>query len=215
MGIFDLMLYKSVFYWDNYHINIEGGKTMDTLQKNMKLCRLIALALTAVVLLSLFLPYASTTKDAREQLNERPDVVIIDDINLTAGDMKDISLFEFTRIYRVTNSDELGAIYTVLFAILAVLALLAVVFALLKLPIGIIIVNIISLGVFFLTKFDFTDRKVIDAETYNWGFGHHLFLLCAIAAIAVAIWMIVVKSSIKKASRPVYQPVWNPPPYNG
>jgi hypothetical protein len=127
----------------------------------------------------------------------------LEEMGLTAADMKDISMAKFAHIYS-TMSEEywhdstVGIFYIVLVAFIGGGALVAALFALGRKPIGSILFGAASYGVFHMLNWDFADRGVIPSDSYNWGIAHTIFPIAAVILIIGAVWMFVKKILVKK-----------------
>ena len=171
-------------------------------QKTLLPC-VIALVGAFVMLLCVFLPYATATAERAEWIDKFPDTVVIDAMDLKAEDMRNISMAQCARIY-FTMSEEywhdsfVGIFYIVLVTFIGGGALVAALFALGRKPIGSILFGAASYGVFHMLNWDFADRGVIPSDSYDWGIAHTIFPIAAVILIIGAIWMFVKKILVKK-----------------
>lgn len=171
-------------------------------QKTLLPC-VIALVGAFVMLLCVFLPYATATAERAEWIDKFPNTVVIDVMDLKAEDMRNISMAQYARIY-FTMSEEywhdsfVGIFYIVLVALIGGGALVAALFAWGRKPIGCIIFGAISCGVFRMLKWDFMDRGVIPSDSYDWGIAHTIFPIATVILITGAVWMFVKKILVKK-----------------
>ncbi len=171
-------------------------------RKKLTICFVALLAVTVLMTLSVLLPYGSAEKEYRESLLDNADYVIDKDLNLTAGDMVDISMVTYARVYssassKIFGNAGIGIIYVIFVAAIGGFSLLCVLFALLKKPIPIIIFDILSFAAFMIQRWDYVDRRVIPSSKYDWGIGYYLFIVAAILAFALSIVMIIIKKKIK------------------
>lgn len=186
--------------------------TKQAINKKLLIPMIVTLVATLLMISCLFLPYATAVGDYAEALNQYPDNVISAEMNLTAKDMTDISMVEYASMY-VTLEDQLfggtgaGVFYAVLVGLIGGFALIAMLFALGRKPIAVMVFTALAYGVFTMQNWDYTDRGVIPSSSYDWGLAHTLFPIAAIIAIAGAIWMLAIKISTKKQmqSEPSYQ----------
>ena len=160
-----------------------------------------------LIVLTLFLPYASAADETRQGLEMMSSMPVSKDSGITAGDMIDISMVEFASLYidigdAGSGDEESVPIYVGMIALIGVFGLLAAVFALFKKPIAVIIFDILALAVFLLQNWDYTEREVI-GEAYNWGAAYYVFFVAAIITFVAAIWLLVTKKQIKKAAQVV------------
>ena len=171
-------------------------------QKTLLPC-VIALVGAFVMILCVFLPYATATAERAEWIDKFPDTAVIDAMDLKAEDMRNISMAQYARIY-FTMSEEywhdsfVGIFYIVLVALIGGGALVAALFAWGRKPIGCIIFGALSCGVFRTLNWDFMDRGVIPSDSYDWGVAHTLFPVAAVILAAGAVLMFVKKVIIKK-----------------
>lgn len=179
---------------------------MDKLTKkkiNKQLTLPMALVLAAVlgVILCVFLPYATAVGDRAERIAQNPDAMVYDALHLRASDMKNISIFDFTRLY-TTLGDQLHLdalwLYRVFFILLLALPLAAGLFALGRKGIGSIVFAALAVGVFYIQNSDYLLRGVISENLYGWGIAHTLFPAAAVVVLAGSIWMLVKKHMLKK-----------------
>lgn len=163
--------------------------------KAIKVAKIIAVIGAVCMLLTVFLPYSTATQKQKDNLNRYPDAVLYEELGITAKDMLDLSLLEYTRVYNSDTSlgSDVGVLYIVLLAVMGVMTLLALLKTIKGKPIGSIVFTGISLVAFLLLRFDFVDRGVIPSESYTWGFGYYLFYIGAIAVAASAVWQFAIK----------------------
>lgn len=85
------------------------------------------------------------------------------------------------------------------FALFTALTLLM---AVLKKPIGILLFDLLALGVYRLIAFDFEDRGVISGgASYEWGIAGRWGYLAGVIVIAGAIWLLIEKIRAKRLSK--------------
>lgn len=178
----------------------------DAINQKMLLPFVMALIGALLMVLCVFLPYSAATEERAEWIDKYPDTVVLEGMNLTAADMKHISMTQYAHIY-FTMSEELwhdstvGILYVVLVALIGCGAAVAALFALGRKPIGCIIFGGLASGVFHLLNMDFIDRGVIPSDSYDWGVAHTLFPIAAVILIAGALWMLVMKIIVKRQQR--------------
>ncbi|MBE6642197.1 MAG: hypothetical protein E7615_00920 [Ruminococcaceae bacterium] len=185
-------------------MNKQHEKTRLPKKNSDSLLVFMAIALVGALLLitTFFLPFASATKEYRESLNDHPDKMYVEEINMTNKDAKDISLLEFGMIYSAAadlgvNS---GIAVTCLIIIIAfaVFAVLTTLFIALKKPIAALIFTLLSFGVFQLIKWDFEDRGVIPTSKYDWGFAEVICYIGITIAVIGSILLLIAKSKAKR-----------------
>lgn len=168
-----------------------------TTARNLTIPKIIAIVGNALMLLCIFLPYASATKNSpyRQYADE-----IIDGVR--AGELADPSLFKFVTLYNklkdnVAGGSEVATIIMVLVIAVAVAVILALIFASVSKGIPSLVFSVIGFMLFLVLNWDFSERGVISSDNYGWGFGYYLFFLAAIVAVISAIWMIAAKRRAK------------------
>ena len=164
---------------------------------------ILALAGSLIMVISIFLPYATATEEQAERFETYPDTVIVEELGLTAKDMVNISMFTYARVY-VTISEEAwgepvsGIFYAVIVGVIALFSGLALLFSILKKPIPIMIFDIIATVIFIFQCQDYTGRGVIPSDSYNWGIAYYIFFIAAVVVLASSVWMLVGKIKAKK-----------------
>lgn len=155
-----------------------------------------------LIVLTLFLPYASATDETRQGLAMMSSMTVSEDGGITAGDLIDISLVELASICIKTDSlanEEDAMIFIILIAIISVFAILTVVFAIFKKPIAVIIFDILTLIVYFI--FGIGKETVGIGEMYDLGAAYYIFFVAVIITFVAAIWLLITKKQIKKAAQ--------------
>lgn len=178
-------------------------KERDAIIKQKAILPFIVTLIGALVMVAcVFLPYSTATEEQAEWIENYPDTMVMEEMNLSAANMKNVSLLKYAHIY-YTMSDEywhdsaIGVFYIVLVAMVAGGALVAALFAFKRKPLWSIIFSTISTGVFQLLNYDFTDRGVIPSDSYDWGIAHTIFPIAAIVAQVSALWMLIQKIIVK------------------
>ncbi len=157
---------------------------------------------TQMLVITLFMPFASATGDFKERLQEHSDEMYEEELDMTCGDVVNISLFEFGKIYYaaadagVAESVSLSCV--VIISAFAVMVVLTLLFAVFKKAMPIIIFDLLAFGVFSLIKWDFEDRGVLPSSNYDWGIARYIFYVGSVIAIVGAIALLVVKIKNKK-----------------
>lgn len=177
---------------------------MDSLQKknNQLIPFLVALIGSALMILTLFLPYTSATKDFAERIDSYPEALAYSDTDIKVSDVKNVSMVQYASMYG-SNSKEIlhqssaGILYVSIVIGIGVFSILSLIFALRKKSIPIIIFDVLAFILFAVLCWDFKDRGLMEMA-YNWGVGYYLFYVGAILALAGAILLIVTKNKNKK-----------------
>ena len=181
--------------------------------KGITFAKLFAFLGAVVMIVSVFLPYASATDKYRQNLDDAQEIADsidlgeLDEYNesdIKASEMKDVSLFKFIKMYYNMTKGFTNAVkytYVVLLGGILVTALLAGIFALAKKATPIVIFSIISFIGFWIMHKDFTSRGVVPSSYYNWGTGYFLFFAGFALAIIAGIALFVLKVKNKKESK--------------
>lgn len=155
-----------------------------------------------MLIVTLFMPFASATEDYKEQLVEYSDSMYVEELDMTNEEAINISLFEFARIYSVAAemgmSKGVSIACIVIIALFGAFALLTLLFSAIKKPIPAIIFNLLVLGVFRITKWDFEDRGVIPNNNYDWGMAQYICYIGIIIVLVGAVALLVMKIKDKK-----------------
>lgn len=173
--------------------------------KRMRYPVLITIIGAVLMLLMLILPYASANKDHKERLMKYKDKMYVEEIGMTNADVVDISLFEFGRIYAEAANQglhkEVSIVCVVVISFFAVFSVFTLLMSLIKKPIGIILFDLMTMGVFKLICFDFEDRGVLPSSTYNRGIVFYLVYVIGLIILAGAIWLFIEKRKTKKLAK--------------
>ena len=163
---------------------------------------------SAILLLTLFMPFASATDEYKEALEKFSDSMYIEELNMTNEEAINISLFEFIRIYSSETgkeiSNDLSIVYVVVIAAFAVFALLTLLFSILRKSIP-VIVNILTFAVLRLIIWDFEDRGVISNSRYDWGIAQYIGYIGIAIVMVGAVALLVVKMKDKKQQKTLAQ----------
>ena len=174
------------------------------LRKNKKMMYpfLITVVAAILMLMMVFLPYASANSEYKEILIKDSDAMYVREIGMTNSEAINISLLEFVKIYLETAKQDIqkeaSIACIVIIVIFTVFALLTVFLSLIKKPIGIIVSDILALIAFKIIHFDFEDRGVIPSSSYNWGITNYLTYIIGIITIIGAVWMFIEKKKNKE-----------------
>ncbi len=172
------------------------------MSNNLRTPQLIAIVVALIAIVSFFLPFISATKEYSEYLDLRADEKVYNSSDLKVGDMKNLSLFDYAKVYlqagkEIYRDQGTGIFYAILIGLVAVLAVLILLFALGKKPVAMIIFSIL-LGIdFFLINWDFTDRRIMPDSNRVWGIAHYAFYPIAVILLVCGIWILVEKKKLK------------------
>lgn len=169
---------------------------MDDKNGQMRTIAVVTTIVAALLLVAaFFLPYASATEEYRAALG----MLSQSPFGLENGELADVSLFEYVRIYLNAAPETFAAVYVPLTVAPAVLGVLTVFFAALRKPIPSIVFSVLTVAVTFLLNWDFEDRGVIPSSTYDWGVARWVYLVAGVAVIACAVWQLVLRRRTKRA----------------
>ena len=170
--------------------------TKQTLNKKLTVPFVVALVGVLVVVIALFLPYMTAVGEMAEYIEKFPDRIEIESLDLTAGDMANISVISVSKLITGIYGEDDGVIANAIVFVFGSFLAFTALFTILKKPIAIIIFDLLSFGTFaflnFLMKEDF-----IGADKYAWGVGYYIMLMAIIVVFASAVWM-QVKKIVKK-----------------
>lgn len=162
-----------------------------------------------MLVVTLFVPFASATEDYKERLEEYSDSMYVEELDMTNEEAINISLFEFARMYSVAAemgmSKGVSIACMIIIAAFGALALLTLLFSVLKKPIPAIIFNLLAFVVFRITKWDFEDRGVIPNSSYDWGMAQYICYIGIVVVMAGAVALLVVKIKDKKQRKALGQ----------
>lgn len=179
-----------------------------TLNEKMKLPFIVALIGVLVLVIGMFLPYITAVGEMGEYIEKNPDRIEIEDLELTAGDLKDIPVISVSQIITGIYGEDDGAIANVIVIVFGGFLALTALFVILKKPIAVMIFELLSYGVFaFLSAY--MKEDFIDPDKYAWGIGYTIIQIAFAVVFAAAIWMLVKKIIAKRELKalPVAEPV--------
>ena len=136
------------------------------------------LACAILLIVSMFLPYLTAFDELKEMLEQ--------------VDQATLSLRDF---FALLLEDSSAA--TTVVGIVTGLSVFAALFAVLRMPIGAMIFDILATAVTVLLHFAFTTDDVL--AYYTFGIGHTLMFVACAGLLVGTIWMMVTKSQAKKS----------------
>lgn len=170
--------------------------------KARSISAIVGIACAAMVVVALFLPYATATSDGAAYLRNHSSQSVMQGFDLTADQLTNMSLVDFARAYLALaehSYQQLSGIYMGLVVAMAAAALLMALCFAKRRPIGALVFDVLAFGIFSLQNADYTSRGVVPSANYDWGIAYYLvFVVLAVAAFA-AIWLFVEKKRVKKA----------------
>ena len=170
---------------------------------NNKLPRLIAVIVALIAIVGFFLPFISATQDYCEYMADQVDDKPFDGVDITVGEIMDMSLFKYARVYfqggeAFFGSGGMGTFYGVLMCLIPGLALLVLLAAWREKPVLTLILDFLMGGAFYIVNWDFVDRGIMPSGDRVWAIAHHLYYPLAAIIAVCAIWMFIVKRQMKK-----------------
>lgn len=165
--------------------------------------QIIAMLLAIAAIAAFFLPYISSTEEYSHYIESRATEKVFQSADLTVGDMKDMSLFEYAKVYlqarqEIFRDDAAGILYTVLIGAIGVGAVLAFLCAWGKKPILLMMMTLLMGGAFYVTNWDFMDRRIMPDSNRVWGISHEMLYPVAVLLLICAVWMFIAKRMDKK-----------------
>ena len=168
-----------------------------TLNEKMKLPFVVVLIGVLILIVGMFLPYMTAVGDMAEYIEKNPDRVEVKDLDLTASDLKDISVVSVSQLITGVYGEDDGVIAKVIVMVFGGFLVLTALFTILNKPIAVMIFDLFTCGTFaflnFLMKEDF-----IDPDKYAWGIGYYAIVIAFAIVFAGAIWMLIKKIAAKK-----------------
>lgn len=168
-----------------------------TVNKHMKLPFIVTLAGVLILVIALFLPYMTAVGDMAEYIEEHPDRVEIESLDLTASDLANIPVVSVSSIITGVYGEDDGQIANIIVIVLCSFTALTALFVVLKKPIAAIIFDLFNCGTFAFLNF-LMSEDFIDADKYAWGIGYYAIMVAIVAVFVGAIWLLVKKIITKK-----------------
>ncbi len=157
----------------------------------------IALSGAILLIIVLFLPFASATESYEQSLLDDPEEIYAEEINMTNEEAVDLSLIDLGRMALVQIDNgvqtDVAIVCLIMACLYAVFAALTTLFVVIKKSIAALIFDILTFGIFWLTKWDYEDRGVIPSSRYDWGLATVVCYIGIIAVIVSVILLIIAK----------------------
>ena len=182
--------------------------TKKTLNEKLKVPFIVALTGVLILVVGMFLPYITAVGEMGEYIEKYPDRIEIEDLELTAGDLKDIPVISISQIITGIYGEDDGAIANVIVIAFCGFVTLTALFVILKKPIAVMISELLAYGVFaFLSTY--MKEDFIDPDKYAWSIGYTIIQIAFAVVFVVAIWMLVKKIIAKQELKamPIAKPV--------
>lgn len=163
----------------------------------------ITLIGTIMMFLLLVLPFTTATDEYAERLDRFVDTEVYKGLSLTCADVKNVNLVDYARIYvavgeNLWKNEYAGWIYAGLIAAIGLFSLIAVIKAIRKKPIGIIISTIFTMITVAIFNWDLSARHVVQNENYVWGVAHYCYYIIPVIIIVGSIWLFIKKRQLNK-----------------
>lgn len=171
------------------------------MKKALRLPFVISLIASLAVIIAFFMPLGSANEEYREYLEEYSQEINVEEIEMTNKEAINVSMYDFVKIYWNVYrpiDKTLATLVTAIIGATGGLSLMALLFVLLKKPIGIFIFNLLTFASYHLMMWDFKDRGVIPSRYYDWGAAYYLYYAGLVLLFAASIYMLVKKIQVKK-----------------
>lgn len=168
-----------------------------TLNEKLKLPFIVALIGVLILVIGMFLPYITAVGEMGEYIEKNPDRIEIEDLELTAGDLKDIPVISVSQIITGIYGENDGAIANIIVMVFGGCLVLTALFVILKKPIAIMIFDLLAFGSFSFLNFAMKE-DFIDPDKYAWSIGYHVIQVVIAVVFVAAIWMLVKKIIAKR-----------------
>ena len=175
--------------------------------KNRILLPCIVAAITAMISIAgLFLPYIGSTPEYADYLNSVSNQKPFDTADITAATSVDLSLYEYAKTYwqgsdEIFGNKAVGVFYTIIFVSPGIFGFFALLCALRKKGIPLILQSLIIGGSSFLINWDVVDRGIMPYDGRVWGIAHSLYYPVAGILLICGVWIFIAKRKMKKTKR--------------
>ncbi len=179
---------------------------------SVKILRAIGILISMLAIASFFFPYLTSNDESRGALDLIANERIHESTDLTHSDVKDISLFEYAKLYYQGGDDLMhqkysGILYTITYGAVAGFAVLALLSSMGTKPVLMFIFSLLLGGNIYLINWDFIDRRIMPSDTYLWGISYYLYYPCVAILLLCAVCLFVAKHNAKKLQRSASAPV--------
>ena len=166
----------------------------------------IAAIVAMVAIVGLFLPYIGSTPEYADYLNSVSNQKPFDTADITAATSVDLSLYEYAKTYwqgsdEIFGNKAVGVFYTIIFVSPGIFGFFALLCALRKKGIPLILQSLIIGGLFFLINWDVVDRGIMPYDGRVWGIAHSLYYPVAGILLICGAWIFIAKHQMKKRKR--------------
>lgn len=181
--------------------------------KSMKGTSRVAVLMSILLLASAFLPFASAKDEYREALEKYESNIeqsvlggemdsMMHTVGLNVRDMKNISLYEYTKVYseigKISSKSEISYLMYLPLILFEFFALMLLFVSTGKKPIGMVVFDIATIGIFQAIQREYEELGIVPGTYYNRGFVSYMVYFLGVVILALSIWMFVEKGKIKK-----------------
>ena len=176
------------------------------MKKMSTLPRILILLVALVAIAGFFLPYISMNDAYVEYLESFGEENVAEGVDMKVSDMKNLSLWEYSRLYYLAGEEILGDADTardnaIGFAMPCAISLLVLVFALFGLATPIILLSPVMAASLYTVNIYIVQIGVMPSDDAVWGISHLLYYVCAALLFALDIWLFAAKKRMKKISK--------------
>ena len=157
-----------------------------------------------MLIITLFVPFASATDDHREYLEKYANTVSIEELDITNEQLLDVSLL-YSALSGMEISRDISISCIAMISVFAFFALLTLLFSILRKAIPVIIFDLLTFVVFRIIQWDFEDRGVISNSKYDGGIALYIGYIGVVIVMAGAVTLLVMKIKNKKQRKVLEQ----------
>ena len=161
---------------------------------------MVALISSLSAIVSLLLPYMAAVGDLAKYIEDNPNRIEIQSLQITASDLARVPIIFVSNLITGVYGKDSGTIANVIVLVFGGFLVLTTLFIILKRPIAVIIFNLLAYGTFFLLSALMKD-DFIAADTYAWGIGYYTMTIAIAAIFAGAVWMLITKIIMKRQAK--------------
>lgn len=173
--------------------------------KKQKSISILLIAISILLLATIFIPYSTATQDYSKYLKKHSEEMYSTEANMTNADAINISMFKFGKIYykaaEISNSTNVKGVSIsrlVMIILFSLFLIIALILAIRKKPLGVIIFDVFSIGIFSLLKWDMKATGALPRSGFDYGIVHTLYFIFVALAIVISIYYIVIRRIDKK-----------------
>ena len=176
-----------------------------SMQNRVRTPIFLTLFASVVVVVMFFLPYINTVGSFRGTLEGFGDEFLFE-TDLTARDLKELSLFEYAKINyqaseEIYQNETTGKEEIIWYLLIPGFAILIGMLVLAKKPVLVLIFNALLGGLCYLMDSYFSSKGMLSGVRSKAGVAYYAFFICVAAIFICAIWIFIVKRKIKKETQ--------------